>query len=159
MANLVARLPWDGRIRHVRDETYFNWRFANPMRRYCFVYVGGECLEAYLVLHQSLDFARNLVQIVDFEAESEEAAEELFEGLLQLGAFPELRAWAAAMPPAAAATLYRRGFADQSDGVFQKSILVRTLLEDELSRPWTLGGHRIDEAASWDVRMIYSMVG
>jgi GNAT superfamily N-acetyltransferase len=159
MADLVARLPADGRIRHVRDETYFNWRFANPMRRYCFIYVSGEFLEGYLVLHQSLDFARNLVQVVDFEAEREEVGDELIEALCEFGAFPELRAWSAAMPRAAAEALYRNAFVDQSDGAFQKSILVRSLLDDELSGPWMLGGRRIDEAASWDMRMIYSMVG
>ena len=32
MADLVVRLPDDGRIRHARDEPFIRWRFANPSR-------------------------------------------------------------------------------------------------------------------------------
>lgn len=30
MAGLIERLPWDGRIRHVRDEEFFQWRYRDP---------------------------------------------------------------------------------------------------------------------------------
>jgi GNAT superfamily N-acetyltransferase len=158
MADLVARLPVDGRIRHVRDETYFNWRFSNPMRSYRFIYVGSEGIEGYLVLHRSLGYVSDRVRIVDLEAENDRTREELLEAVVNCGAFPNLRAWAAAMPRPAAAALHRHGF-EQVDGEYEKSILVRSLVEDELKEPWSLGGRPIDEALSWDLRMIYSMEG
>ena len=41
MAELVARLPYDGRIRHVRDARYLAWRYRNPLRDYRFLYRDG----------------------------------------------------------------------------------------------------------------------
>src|SRR5262249_10682368 len=49
MARLVARLGYDGRIRHVRDAEYFAWRFRNPLHEYRFLYAGGSDLDGYLV--------------------------------------------------------------------------------------------------------------
>ena len=67
MESLVKRLPTDGRFRHVRDRTYFDWRFRNPIRNYRFVYAGGDRLDGYLVLQRALDRA-DRVSIVDWEA-------------------------------------------------------------------------------------------
>jgi len=36
MAQLGRAPAEDGRIRHVRDEAFFGWRFSNPMRNYRF---------------------------------------------------------------------------------------------------------------------------
>lgn len=50
MAELVARLGYDGRIRHVQDEPYFAWRFQNPRSNYRFLFWDDARLEGYLVL-------------------------------------------------------------------------------------------------------------
>lgn len=51
MAELVAELGHDGRLRHVRSREYLAWRFVNPMHDYRFLYAtrGGR-LAGYLVL-------------------------------------------------------------------------------------------------------------
>jgi GNAT superfamily N-acetyltransferase len=158
MALLVARLPRDGRIRHIRDETYFNWRFADPTRSYRFLYAGRERLEGYLVLHRSLGNDSDRVRIVDWEAESDRVGEELLGAGVNSGAFPELFAWAAATPASAVPMLDRHGF-ERLPVPYQTSILVRSTRDEELKSPWTLGGRRLDEAGSWDLRMLNSMIG
>ena len=40
MARLVEDLGADGRIRHVRDARFFDWRFRNPFHEYRFIYRG-----------------------------------------------------------------------------------------------------------------------
>ena len=37
LADMPARIPLDGRIRHVRDAAFFEWRFGNPTREYRFL--------------------------------------------------------------------------------------------------------------------------
>jgi hypothetical protein len=50
MAALIDRIGHDGRLRHVRDEQYFDWRFRDPLREYRFLYMGKDALDGYLVL-------------------------------------------------------------------------------------------------------------
>ena len=38
MAELVKRLAYDGRLRHIRDKEYFSWRFKNPFKDYRFIF-------------------------------------------------------------------------------------------------------------------------
>src|SRR5258706_12065705 len=90
MAQLVARLPWDGRIRHVRDETFFAWRFGNPLRNYRFVYSGRERLRGYMVLQQSRGGSAGRASIVDLEAGSDLVRTELLSAAIDSGRFPEL---------------------------------------------------------------------
>ena len=53
MADLVRRLGYDGRLRHVRDVGYFSWRLQNPLATYRFLFHGGEQFDGYLVLEAS----------------------------------------------------------------------------------------------------------
>jgi hypothetical protein len=164
MAALVARLPWDGRIRHVRDATYFAWRLRNPFREYRFIFAGGEELEGYLVLHHSradrADAER--VWIADWEATNETVRERLLATALAWGRFSFVRAWAAAAPESAAHQLRARGFAPlPGEGIKWRSegLLVRALGERDPPRPWRVGNRDLLDIADWDVRMLYSMVG
>jgi GNAT superfamily N-acetyltransferase len=157
MAELVKRLPRDGRIRHIRDEAYFDWRFANPTRSYRFIYAAGARLEGYLVLQRSLGYVRHRVCIVDWEAENDQVREELLAATVACGDFPELYAWAAANPPSAGPMFDRYGFEQARSPL--PSILVRSLDDKELNDPWSLGERCLDDAHSWDLRMINSMQG
>lgn len=70
MADLVSRIGSDGRIRHVLDSEYFQWRFQNPLSRYRYVYCGENHLQGYLVVQEytSEGAYRNLLNIVHWEA-------------------------------------------------------------------------------------------
>jgi len=158
MAQLVARLSWDGRIRHVRDETFFAWRFGNPLRDYRFVYSGRERLRGYMVLQQSRGGNADRASIVDLEGESEQIRTELLSAAIEHGKFPELFLWQLGASPAAAQVIERRGF-KPLNAYHENSILVRSLRDDDLDAAWMLGGRPLDDADHWDLRMIYSMVG
>jgi GNAT superfamily N-acetyltransferase len=158
MGQLVASLPTDGRIRHVRDETYFAWRFSNPLHNYRFLYVGRERLHGYIVLQQSPGVTGDRASIVDWEGESEQVRAELLSAAVEHGKFPELCIWQLGASPAAAQLVDHYGFKSVRARQ-EKSILVRSVRDDELNALWTLGGRRLDDAHQWDLRMIYSMVG
>ena len=158
MSQLVARLPRDGRIRHVRDETFFAWRFGNPLRNYRFLYAGRERLRGYIVLQQWWGASGDRVNIVDWEGESDQIRAELLSAAVEYGKFPELCIWQLGASPSAAQLVDHHGF-KSSRARQEKSILVRSLRDDEPNARWTLGGRRLDDADQWDLRMIYSMVG
>jgi GNAT superfamily N-acetyltransferase len=155
MESLVNRLPTDGRLRHVRDRTYFRWRFRNPMRSYRFLYAGGDRLDGYLVLQRPLD-GDDRVSIVDWEAASDSVSEELLSAAIDDAGFSVLCAWRSGASPAVARLLDRYGF---SPAASSKSILVRSVRSADLDERWTLAGRPLDDANQWDLRMIYSMDG
>ncbi len=155
MESLVNRLPTDGRLRHVRDRTYFQWRFRNPMRSYRFLYAGGDSLDGYLVLQRPLD-GGDRVSIVDWEAASDSVSEELLTAAIDDGGFSVLSAWSLGASPAVARLLDRHGF---SPAARSKSILVRSVRSADLEEPWTVAGRALDDASQWDLRMLYSMDG
>ena len=164
MAALVERIGHSGRIRHVRDTEYFNWRFQNPLSRYRFLYWAKEHLEGYLVLHEyTSDFADRLfVNIVDWEASSETVKTELLQATLRILAHRRLEIWSATLPQITVELLGRSGFklTQPATSLTQQcpAILVRSLRtqqEDE----WRLDGLQLTDLASWDIRMLYSMAG
>lgn len=155
MESLVNRLPRDGRFRHVRDRTYFTWRFKNPMRSYRFLFAGGDRLEGYLVLQRGLD-RENRVSIVDWEGANDSVLEALLNAAVHDGRFSILSAWRLGATPGAERVLDRHGFRPTERS---KSILVRSVRHAELEEPWTLAGQALDDARHWDVRMLYSMDG
>ncbi|MDH3315655.1 MAG: GNAT family N-acetyltransferase [Gammaproteobacteria bacterium] len=158
MAQLVARLPRDGRIRHVRDEAFFAWRFGNPLHNYRFFYGGREQLRGYLVLQQTPSVSGDRACIVDWEAESELMRAELLSAAIGYGKFPEMCIWQLGVSPSTARVLERHKFKSLV-APHEHSVLVRSVRDDELNAPWILGGRRLDDANQWDLRMIYSMLG
>jgi len=156
MSELVARLPRDGRIRHVRDETFFAWRFGNPMYDYRFLYIGRERLRGYMVLQRSRFFVQDRASIVDWEAESDAIRAELLAAAIEYGRFPELCIWQLGASSTAALLAHHHRFKPLHRH-YEKSVLVRSASDDELDAPWMLGGRRLDDADQWDLRMIYAM--
>jgi hypothetical protein len=158
MSQLVARLPRDGRIRHVRDEPFFAWRYGNPLSNYRFLYAGRERLRGYIALQQRPGVNADRANIVDWEAENDLTRAELLSAAVEYGKFPELCIWQLGASPAAMQMVDRHGFKLLRLPT-EKSILVRSVRDDELNTPWMLGGCRLDDADQWDLRMIYSMMG
>jgi hypothetical protein len=163
MADLVRRLGHDGRLRHVRDEGYLAWRYQNPLREYRFLYCDEARLEGYLVLQTSRRQPGQRFNIVDWEGTSLARAK-LLRAALTWGRFPEVRAWTAALPDDGAALLRAAGFTPVSTGGgplarHLPSVLARLVPGRSSGCEPTLGGRRLLDPASWDMRMIYSMAG
>jgi GNAT superfamily N-acetyltransferase len=165
MARLVRRLGHDGRIRHVRDEAYFAWRFRHPRGRYRFLFKDGDDLEAYLVLHAKARSALapsnpvSAVTIVDCEPSGGPHASALLAAALAPRDLSRVRAWAAAFAADAVDTLAGHGLREASvksfAGPFQ-SLLIRPATPHVPDRPWLLGGVDLLDLRRWDLRPLYS---
>jgi GNAT superfamily N-acetyltransferase len=72
MSALVERLGTDGRIRHVRDREYFEWRLRNPLRRYGYLYADGPEGSGYLILQEPAPESAEakVLHVVDWEGTS-----------------------------------------------------------------------------------------
>jgi hypothetical protein len=166
MADLVARLGHDGRIRHVRDEAYLSWRYGNPLNRYLFVLWRDTTLRGYLSLRKRVEApgpARTGFEISDWEAESPDIRAGLLRAALALCAPAELHAWTATLPPDTVRILHDAGFTPghKVEGVAGSDdwILVQSTAETPSRSDWSRGGLPLLDLASWDLRMIYSMHG
>jgi hypothetical protein len=164
MAELVARLPYDGRIRHVRDARYLSWRYQNPMYEYRFLYremeggVGG-----YLALQADRTARRpGRLWIVDWEAADEAVRRELLEAVLRCGGFAELAVWSSTVGPETLGTLQSRGFHPvdvERTSRGYPCLLVRPIRRGPPLEERSAGGRPLLDRESWDLRMIYSMHG
>jgi GNAT superfamily N-acetyltransferase len=164
MAELVARIRTDGRIRHVRDSEYFHWRFQNPLSRYWFLFWIEERLDGYLVLQEYTSDRADRVRlnIVDWEGITPAVLSGLLEAAVVFANDRPLWIWAAALPQLAADMLKQRGFrmAGTPPGLpSPPSVLVRPLRHDLAGGEWQLAGQPLLDLTNWDLRMLYSMHG
>jgi GNAT superfamily N-acetyltransferase len=164
MAKLVRRLPWDGRIRHVRDERYLSWRFRNPLHEYRFLFAGEGDLRGYLVLQRYLSrwADPHLVNIVDWEATDDGVRAALLDAALSRGRFGRVQVWSVSASQTVRDLLADRGFeAAERRGVRARSagLLVRRLDDSPRGSLWRLGSRDPLSIADWDLRMLYSMAG
>ncbi len=162
MAALVKRIGSDGRIRHVRDARYLDWKFRNPLADYRFFYFDEQALGGYLVLHRTASDRgdRTRVSIVEWEATSTKIQLALLDEALHRGAFAYLETWGATLPRPLRAELETRGFRAAHPGTLQRPghrILVRGL--DPSLADWTLNGRSLLDMSQWDLRQLHSMAG
>ena len=162
MADLVARQPYDGAIRHVRDARYFGWRFGNPLHEYRFLLAGTDRLEGYLVLQAYRLLRGRGVNIVDWEASDLEVRRALLRAAIDWGGFGRLSTWTMSLSSETRAFLQASGFVPAArDRLLRQgpALLVRALDSPAVRGEPMLGARRLMEAAAWDVRMLYSMAG
>ncbi len=168
MADLVLQLGGVDRVRHVRDHDYFEWRFKNPLCSYRFLYWKAPALEGYLILQAWLNPKRaGTVHIVDWEATTPTVAKNLLKAALLLGNFELVKIWSGAFCDQMLQLLDKEGFRlleGSSSGkqgfdsnIHRGGILIGPVRKEMLTvSEWTLGGHRLLDAANWDWRMLYS---
>ncbi len=161
MAQLVERIGGDGRIRHVRDQQYFAWRFLNPRRFYRFLFWENGDLEGYLVLQTTKTHKDKLsVKIVDWEATDFRVQADLLQAAIRWGHFHRLNIWSATLPEEAKLMLQNTGFnrVEDTESVTPKppAVLIRPVRDEMLNTDWVLANRRLLDLANWDLRMIYS---
>lgn len=162
MAALVGRLPWDGRIRHVRDADYFSWRFGNPLNDYRFLFWNDGELRGYLVLQRYVSdrYDPGCVNIADWEASDEAVQTALLETALRCGRFARIHAWTVSLGEPVRTLLHDHGFeAIEPAGIRTRSrgLLVRRLADTPRDARWMLGSRDLLNITDWDLRMLYSM--
>jgi GNAT superfamily N-acetyltransferase len=163
MAGLIRRLPWNGRIRHLRDARYLEWRFRNPLHAYRFLFWEEDGLQGYLVLQRYLSELADpqVVNISDWEAANDEVRSALLAAAVEWGEFACLRTWTAGASESVCALLRRHEFRADSDGAGLRAggLLVRRLDPVTTSGPCLLGRRNLLDLGDWDMRMLYSMAG
>lgn len=160
MAALVERIGGDGRLRHVKDQAYFGWRFGNPRSAYRFLFWIDLRLEGYLVLQAKLYRDRARINIVDWEAASMRVRADLLDAVIRGGHFAELNIWAATFSQETQRLLTRAGFDAAKNPASATgnypAILAKALGDRAAKDEWTVGGRRLTDVADWDLQMIYS---
>ena len=165
MADLVRRAGYDGRIRHVRDETYFGWRFGSPLSTYRFFYLErGEGytgqLDAFLIMQASLYPVRGkFMRIADWTGTTEAGQSAVLHAALATVKHDQLDIWTGTLAEESRATLRDSGFVDykvRSLAQYFPTVLVRPTGPSAASRPWLFGGRDALDLASWDLRMLDS---
>lgn len=162
MADLVARLGHDGRLRHVRDEIYLRWRYRDPLHEYRFLVQRADRLGGYLVLQAHRTEPERGIRIVDWEASTAEVRMDLLRAALEWGRFPSVIVWTATLPSETEAPLAALGFVPTSSGSQLRGVattMIRPLGHAAAGVDPILEGRRLLDLASWDMRMVYSMAG
>jgi GNAT superfamily N-acetyltransferase len=164
MAALIERLPYDGRIRHVRDATYLAWRYRNPIRQYRFFYYErGGTLEGYLVLarHVECQLPTLPFHVVDWEGTSDAIRSDLLHCAADVANISELGTWAVSLSDTDRAHLAHAGFEPTDLNMRRRGmpcIIVKNL-RGASPTSWTLGDGSLLDANRWDLRLIYTMHG
>jgi hypothetical protein len=152
MAELVDRVARRGGMRHVRDDTYFAWRFRNPLSIYRFLFWGSNSLEGYLILETPRRASQTRVRIADWEASATEPRAELLRAAIDWGRFADLRIWSATLPAESSRMLAENGFVamqEPSDSArYRHGLLVKALRHGNADALPPLNG--------WDLRMAFS---
>jgi hypothetical protein len=158
MAMLVSGQSSNGRIRHVRDEKFYQWRYENPFSEYRFLFHEKTELEGYLVLQQSSHANSDSCLIVDWEFTNMKVFSDLVRATTLWGKFESISIWSATLGSNIVKLLRGLGFQgaeeDETTGdLFCSPILVKPLCEPN---NWSMGGRDILNIANWDLRPIYS---
>ncbi len=164
MAELAERIGFDGRIRHVRDEQYFSWRFQNPLSEYRFLFWDKRRLDGFLVLHMKVYPPGNdeLTYIVDWDAINGRVWHDLLQAAIQWGNFNYISIWSATLSEDVKRLLRKAGFAfinktgRATRDVRGKNILVKSIDQKIQPPNWILGGRDLLDPINWDLRTIYS---
>ncbi len=161
MAELIQRIHSDGRIRHVRDQKYFAWRFLNPRRSYRFLFWEDDDLEGYLVLQMRKPHEKELrAKLVDWEATNSQVRADLLQTTIRWGHFDSLDIWSATLQKEAQSLLQNIGFKrmEDSEDITPKppTVLIRPVLDEMLNTDWVIANRRLLDLDNWDLRMTYS---
>ncbi|MGI9605996.1 MAG: hypothetical protein ACR2P0_07635 [Acidimicrobiales bacterium] len=155
MASLVSRIDRAGVLRHVRDESYLRWRYANPRSTYSFLTWGSGEIDGYLVL-QNLE-GRARTAIVDWEAADPNIGQQLARYVVDHARLGSLRTWTSTLPPTTTDFLREYGFEETfTEGPLRYAgrFLVKPLTAPA---PYTdlFAGIDLTDMGNWDLRMIY----
>lgn len=157
LADLVARLPRDDRIRHVRDPAFFEWRYANPSREYLFLLSEREGrVDGYMAIARSYPLP---FQIVDWEGTSHEVRARLLEFALSHGGFTGLGAWTASLSDESKELLERMAFRPTELDLRARGMPCVLLKKLGATGTWSIAGVPALRQSNWDIRLVDSMHG
>ena len=163
MARVAAHFDNPGRIHHVRDETYFAWRFANPLARdrwfagrvhRRFFFLRGGSGESYAVFQGAP--GRPELRLVDWAGDVATFAE-LLKTAIALIEPSLLSTWSATLPGVIKTHLAQSGFVtdQRTPQARWQGLLIKALDSAPGAEP-ALGKQPLLDVNNWDLRMIQS---
>ncbi len=159
MAALVREAK-DSRAGHVRDGTYYGWRFRNPSNAYRFVYSGAEKLDGFLVLRVLRAGLASDVAIVDWQARENRTLAAMLSLVAQTGGYDSLSIWSAGLPAETMRILRQLGFAavDDTRGIaeYRPGLLAIGPGGAPLAKSTGDMTGMFSSLDSWNSRMVYS---
>jgi hypothetical protein len=160
MAALVERTERPDKIRHVRDQRYYAWRFRSPLSSYRFFYWQKNTLDGFLVLQKSVLSATGPTHIVEWAATNRTVLTELLQAAVHDVGFGSMEIWAATLADEVVNALCEHGFTKVEshlpDGAYRPSVLGRCMNAALLDKEWRLAGRLLTDLDNWDLRMVYS---
>ncbi len=153
MANLEPEAGGDKRLRHVRDNAYFSWRFGNPRFRYRFVFWGDKDPGGYMILQNTP--GRRQVNIVDWEGRDAQIRTKMLEAVIRLGQFRTMSTWGATLSESRIEALERNGFSNTGASCGHAERFMIKPLMPESADARILGCNPLQQK-NWSLRMIYS---
>ncbi|MGI8478992.1 MAG: hypothetical protein ACR2M2_03920, partial [Gaiellaceae bacterium] len=162
LADVAGRRPFDGRIRHVRDPAFFEWRFENPSREYRFLlYELDGRLEGFMAIARYHSYHPPTLpfHIVDWEGSSHEVRADLLEFAVAHGGFDGFRAWTSSLPDESKALLAGADFRPVELELRARGMPCVLLKKLGASGDRSIGGVPAIAPAHWDIRLIDSMSG
>ncbi|MEE9367711.1 MAG: GNAT family N-acetyltransferase [Pontiella sp.] len=156
MQNLIQQLGSDGRLRQIRDQTYFAWRFGNPLYTYRFLFWGDDEIDGYLILQNVV--GRRQVNIIDWEGRNSQIRAGLLDAAIRLGQFKTMTIWGATLSDSTIETLQKIGFSNENSGRDSFNRHGQFMLKQLASEPsdGTILGRNPLDKNSWDLRTVYS---
>jgi len=163
MSHLIERIGHTGRISHVRNTEYFQWRFQNPLSRYRFLFWLEPRLEGYVVLQEytSENDLRDAINIVDWEASHPSIKKCLLDAVLSAVPGAPIVMWSAGLGRQEIEMLQKNRFQlpNSPRDPSPPAILVRPVKHSPSEDKWKLGDLSLLALDNWDMRMLYSMAG
>ena len=162
MLDLIQRIGYDGRCRHVRDESFLRWRYRNPFREYRFLYSTDVRLNGFLVFRRTIDeiSPQDRLSIVDLEGVTERVKSALLDVAVRVAGFDELVMWAAPASDETRQQLRRFGFRSVAKvTAFETPSILVWPVDDARDGQRLVNGVDLMAGSNWDMRMIYSMAG
>jgi len=147
-------------VHHVRDATYYRWRFRNPRSDYRFVYWIESRLEGFVVLQVARGARSADLRIVDWEASRPDILEGMLSRLVRAGGYDSLSIWTATLPGAFLEVLHREGFVprDETRGDldYQPGLMAIGPGGSDLHSATAADSSLLRDPARWRLRMAYS---
>jgi hypothetical protein len=153
-AAFVGRLPVARRLRHARDEYYFEWRYQNPLAHHHFLFAerSGD-LVGYAVIQSARSGGPML--IADFEALDATVTRALLRTITSKR-LADIHVWSSTLPLGMVSDLADHGFVEPHGQLrFGERFIVRAIGESE--RSGFIDGVDLRGLSNWEIRPAVAM--
>lgn len=156
----IVRQTKSPRIGHLRDATYYGWRFGNPVSAYRFVFFPEHEPGGFLVLRVARAGDAAQVSVVDWAATGPDVLEAMLTHVLECDVLDGLSLWSAALDAPMTSRLGTWGLAPEAPSPrfpdYRRGLLAFGLEGATGGDDDALAGECLAGLDRWDLRPVYS---